>query len=96
VKWSIGLENSFYNDKSDGLKQLYNIAMCSVVLLFASIPPITQKWAHSSGAGLSIAGAAFTLVAAAYLITLYSDVPRNMMKITVILLFTLWVVVAGA
>lgn len=96
LKWSIGLENSFYNDQSDGQKQLYNIATCSVVLLLASIPPITQKWPNYSGAGLSIAGAAFTIVACAYLLTFgYSEVPRNMMKITVILLFILWAVVAG-
>ena len=96
MKWSIGLENSFFNDQSDGQKQLYNIAMCSVVLLLASIPPITQKWPNYSGAGLSIAGAAFTIVTCAYLLTFgYSEVPRNMMKITVILLFILWAVVAG-
>lgn len=95
VKWSIGLKSSFYHDQPDGLKQLYNVCACSVVLLFASIPPLTQKWLHYGGAGFAIAGAAFTIIACAYLVTMYGDVPKNLMKITVVLLFALWACVAG-
>lgn len=95
VKWSIGLKNSLYNDKPEGLKQLINIAICSVILVFASIPPLIQKWEHYGGAGFAIAGAALTLISCAYLITMYSDVPRSMMKITAVILFVLWTAVAG-
>jgi hypothetical protein len=97
VKWSIGLKNiSFFGDGSQpsGLRQLYNLAVCSVILLFASIPPLTQDWANKGGAGLAIAGSAITCIACAYFISMYSDVPRNMMKVTVVILFVLWVVVA--
>lgn len=95
VKWSIGLKNSLYNDKPEGQKQLINVAICSVILLFASIPPIIQKWENYAGAGFAIAGAAMTLIACAYLIVMYSDVQRNVMKITVVILFVLWACVAG-
>jgi len=95
IKWCIGLKNSLYNDKPEGLKQLINIGICSVILLFASIPALTQKWENYAGAGFAIAGAAITIIACAYLITMYSDIPRNMMKITVVLLFVLWACVAG-
>lgn len=95
IKWSIGLKTSFYNDKPEGLKQIYNIALCSVVLMFASIPPLTQGWEHSGGAGFAIAGAAITVITCAYFVTMYSDISRNVMKITVVLLFVLWTCVAG-
>ncbi len=95
VKWSIGIKNSLYNDKPEGLKQLYNLAICSVILLFASIPPLIQKWENYAGAGFAIAGAAITIIACAYLITMYSDIPQTMMKITVAILFVLWACVAG-
>ena len=97
VKWSIGLKNiSFFGDGSQpsGLRQLYNLAVCSVILLFASIPPLTQDWANKGGAGLAIAGSAITCIACAYFISMYSDVPRNMMKVTVVILFVLWAVTA--
>ena len=35
VKWSIGLKRSFYDEKPEGLKMLYIIITCSVILLFA-------------------------------------------------------------
>ena len=95
VKWSIGLKNSLYNDKPEGLKQLINIAICSVILLFASIPPIINKWENYTGAGFAIAGAAITLICCAYMITMYSDVARNVMKITSVILFVLWACIAG-
>ena len=95
VKWSIGMKRSLYNDKPEGLKQLYNIAICSLILLFASIPPLVQKSENYGGAGLAIAGSAITLIACAYMVTMYSDIPRTMMKITVLLLFVLWACVAG-
>lgn len=99
VKWSIGLKNlSFYSDGDEsqpsGMRQLYILAICSVILLFASIPPLTQGWEHKGGAGLAIAGSTITCIACAYLISMYSDVPRNMMKVTVVMLFVLWTVVA--
>lgn len=95
VKWCIGIKSSLYDEQPEGLRQLYNIAICSIILLIASIPPILQKWEHYDGAGLSIAGAAITLITCAYLVTMYSDVPRNVMKITVVVLFILWTLVAG-
>jgi len=95
TKWCIGLENTLYNDKPEGLKQLYNISICSVVLIFASIPPITQKWENYGGAAFAIAGAAVTAIACAYLCVMYGDVPRSAMKITVVLLFGLWACIAG-
>ena len=95
VKWSIGLKNSLYTDKPEGLKQLINITICSIILLFASVPPLVQKWEHYGGAGFAIAGAALTLIGCAYLITMYDDVPRNIMKITSVMLFVLWTSVAG-
>lgn len=95
TKWAIGLKKELYNDKPHGLKQLYNISICSVILLFASIPPLTQKWKHYGGAGFSIAGAVLTLIGCVYLITMYNDIPRTMMKITVLLLFVLWACIAG-
>ncbi|KAL7546860.1 hypothetical protein ACHAWF_010191 [Thalassiosira exigua] len=95
IKWSIGLKSSLYNEQPDGLKQLINISACSVVLLFASIPPLTQKWAHYGGAAFAIASGAITIIACAYLVTMYSDIPKNVMKISVILLFVLWTSVAG-
>lgn len=95
VKWCIGLKSSFYDEQPEGLKQLYHISICSVILLFASIPPLIQKWEHYAGAGFAIAGAALTIIACAYLVTMYSDVPRNVMKITVVILFALWACVAG-
>jgi len=95
TKWAIGLKKELYNDKPQGLKQLYNISICSVILLFASIPPLTQKWEHYGGAGFSIAGAVLTLIGCIYLITMYNDIPRTMMKITVLLLFVLWACIAG-
>lgn len=95
MKWSIGLKSLSYNDQPEGLKQLYNLAACSVILLFASVPPLVQKWEHSAGAGFAIGGSAITIIACAYLVTMYSDIPRNMMKITVVLLFVLWACVAG-
>lgn len=124
VKWSIGLKRSFYDEKPEGLKMLYIIITCSVILLFAceyrmfgmcthlhyymfnlifvtpltnqlAIPPLTQKWRHYGGAGFAIAGAAITLIACAYLITMYSDTPKSVMKLTVLLLFMLWACIAG-
>lgn len=95
VKWSIGLKSSLYDEQPEGLKQLYNITICAVVLLLASIPPLIQKWEHYGGAGFSIAGAAITLIACAYSGTMYNDIPKNTMKITVVLLFVLWTCVAG-
>lgn len=95
VKWSIGLKRSFYDEKPEGLKMLYIIITCSVILLFASIPPLTQKWRHYGGAGFAVAGAAITLIACAYLITMYSDTPKSVMKLTVLLLFMLWACIAG-
>lgn len=95
TKWCIGIKNSFYNDKPEGLKQIYNIGICSIILLFSSIPAITQRWENYGGAGFAIAGASLTIIACAYLVTMYSDIPRNMMKITVVLLFVLWAIVAG-
>ena len=95
VRWSIGLKSSFYDDKSEGLKQLYSIAACSIVLLFASVAPLTQKWEHYGGAAFAIAAAAVTLIGCAYLITMYDDVPRNLMKITAVIGFVLWTCVAG-
>ena len=82
------------DSQPSGLRQLYLLAICSIILLFAAIPPLTQGWGQG-GAGLAIAGAAITCIACAYLIAMYSDVPRNMMKVTVVMLFVLWTVVAS-
>jgi len=95
AKWSVGLKSSLYNEQPEGLKQLYHIAICSVILLFASIPPLIQKWEHSGGAGFAIGASAFTIIGCAYLVTMYGDIPRNMMKVTVMILFALWAFVAG-
>jgi hypothetical protein len=77
------------------VKQLYHLVLCSLILLLASIPPLLQKWQGYGGAGFSIAGAAVTLIACAYLVTMYSEVPRTLMKVTVTLLCVLWALVAG-
>jgi len=95
VKWSIGIKQSFYEKQPEGLKQLYNIATCSVILLIASIPPILQKWEHYGGVGFSISCSSATLIICAYMVTTYSEVPRNLMTITAVLLFVLWALVAG-
>ncbi|KAL9187991.1 hypothetical protein ACHAXT_006369 [Thalassiosira profunda] len=96
VKWSIGLESlTKYADQPDGLKQLYYIGVDSVVLLFASIPPLTQKWENYGGAGFAIAAAAITLIGCAYIVTMWSAIPRNALKITAVILFMLWACVAG-
>lgn len=95
ARWSIGLKDSWYKDRPEGLKQMINIAACSLILLFASIPPIIHKWENYGGAGLSVAGSVITLITCAYLALMYSDFPRNLMKITVLLLLVLWVCVAG-
>mmetsp|Transcript_11288 Transcript_11288/g.20300 ORF Transcript_11288/g.20300 Transcript_11288/m.20300 type:complete len:297 (-) Transcript_11288:454-1344(-) len=95
VKWCIGLKFSVYEDQPAGLKQLYYIFTCSIILLLASIPPLVQKWEHYGGAGFSIAGSALTIIACAYMVTMYSDIPKSVLKINVVLLFVLWSLVAG-
>jgi len=94
MKWAVGV-SSFYSGQSENIKWLFNLGICSFILLLASIPPLTQKWQHYSAAGFSIAGAAITLVCVTYIVVLHSSIPRTIMKTTLAMLFILWVVVAG-
>lgn len=94
VKWCTGTK-AFYSEKPEGLKQLYHIAICSVVLLAASIRPLLQKWEHFGGAVFAIIGAAITIITCAYMASLYSEVSRNLMTVTAAILFALWTLVAG-
>mmetsp|Transcript_16514 Transcript_16514/g.31472 ORF Transcript_16514/g.31472 Transcript_16514/m.31472 type:complete len:339 (+) Transcript_16514:179-1195(+) len=95
MKWAVGITTNHFRDAPTGIKYLKYLAFTSIVLVFASIPPIRHKWLHWEGAGFSIAASALTLIATAYLLLMYGDIPRNVMKLTVVLLFILWVCVAG-
>mmetsp|Transcript_31985 Transcript_31985/g.67692 ORF Transcript_31985/g.67692 Transcript_31985/m.67692 type:complete len:298 (+) Transcript_31985:326-1219(+) len=95
TKWCLGLKSTTYDSLPPSLKQLYHLTFLSILLLLSSIPPLMYKWEHYGGAGFSIAGAALTLVACVYLIAMYSDVPKMVMKVTSLLLFVLWACVAG-
>lgn len=85
----------FYADQPEELKQVYNIAICSVVLLLASFPPLLQKWENFGGAVFSMVGAAITLITCAYMATMYNEVPKNLMRVTAAIMFALWTLVAG-
>eukprot|EP00584_Thalassiosira_punctigera_P009697 CAMPEP_0172527748 /NCGR_PEP_ID=MMETSP1067-20121228/2350_1 /TAXON_ID=265564 ORGANISM="Thalassiosira punctigera, Strain Tpunct2005C2" /NCGR_SAMPLE_ID=MMETSP1067 /ASSEMBLY_ACC=CAM_ASM_000444 /LENGTH=293 /DNA_ID=CAMNT_0013311545 /DNA_START=213 /DNA_END=1094 /DNA_ORIENTATION=+ len=95
VKWYMGLKSSIYHDQPEGFKQLFHLVICSVILIFASIPPIIQKWEHHEGAGLSIAGAVITLIPCVLMLIMYSEVSKNVMKIMGLSLFALWASIAG-
>ncbi len=93
-QWCIGLDFRSYNSQSRDVKYLLNLVFCSIVAILASISPLRTK-VYVAGAGLSIAAAAITLIGCAYLIGMYNDISKNVVKLTSILLFLLWVVTAG-
>mmetsp|Transcript_26815 Transcript_26815/g.42051 ORF Transcript_26815/g.42051 Transcript_26815/m.42051 type:complete len:287 (+) Transcript_26815:255-1115(+) len=95
-QWCIGLDFGSYNSQSREVKYLLNLVFCSIVAILASISPLrTEYYVYVAGAGLSIAAAAITLIGCAYLIGMYNDISKNVVKLTSILLFLLWVVTAG-
>jgi hypothetical protein len=67
----------------------------SYILIFASISPLRYKWAGYGGAGYAIAVGAITLIALMYIINLYDDLSRDILKMTMLLLFVLWAICAG-
>ena len=54
INWCIGLQNSFYSEQSRNIKYIFNLVLCSIVLLIASIAPLTQKWRNYGAAGFSV------------------------------------------
>lgn len=54
VKWCIGLQNNFYGEQTQNTKYIFNLVLCSIILLIASIAPLTQKWPNYGPAGFSV------------------------------------------
>lgn len=94
-QWCIGLDFVSYDSQSREVKHLINLVFCSIVTILASISPLREKSFRFEGAGLSIAAGAVTLIVCAYLIGMYKDIKKDVMKLTAILLFVLWVITAG-
>lgn len=67
----------------------------SFLLIFASIAPLRFKFPGYGGAGLAIATGALTLIALIYVTHLYEDLSRDILKMTMMLMFVLWAVTAG-
>lgn len=63
--------------------------------ILASISPLRVKSYNFEGAGVSIAAGAITLIVCAYLIGMFNDIAKNVIKLTAVLLFVLWVITAG-
>ncbi|EED93862.1 predicted protein [Thalassiosira pseudonana CCMP1335] len=96
IRWSVGIKSSYFREqRTEGLKYLKYLQFLSFILIFASIPPLRQKWENWGGAGFGIAAGALTLVGTLYLTQLYDDISRDVMKLTVLMLFLLWACVAG-
>lgn len=94
-QWCIGLDFVPYDSQSRQVKYLMNLVFCSIVTILASISPLREKRFRFEGAGLSIAAGAITLIVCAYLIGMYKDISKNVMKLTAVLLFVLWIITAG-
>ena len=95
MKWCIGLDFVAYDSQSKEVKHLMNLVLCSIVTILASIEPLRTKTPRFEGAGLSIAAGALTLIVCSYLITMYKDLAKDVMKVTTALLFVLWAITAG-
>jgi len=94
-QWCIGLDFASYNSQSREIKYLLNLVFCSIVAILASISPLRVKSYNFEGAGVSIAAGAITLIVCAYLIGMFNDIAKNVIKLTAVLLFVLWVITAG-
>ncbi|KAL7493271.1 hypothetical protein ACHAWT_003887 [Skeletonema menzelii] len=94
-QWCIGLDFVRYDSQSREVKYMMNLVFCSIVTILASISPLRKKTLRFEGAGLSIAAGSITLIVCAYLIGMYKDIAKNVMKLTAVLLFVLWVITAG-
>lgn len=94
-RWCIGFDFVPYDSQSREVQHLINLVICSIVTILASISPLRERTPRFEGAGLSIAAGAVTLIVCAYLIGMNKDIAKNVMKLTVILLFLLWVITAS-
>ena len=73
------------------------LQFCSLTAIFASISPLRYKsyWPGYGGAGLAIAVGGVTLIVLMYVNALYNDLSREVLRMTMLLLFVLWAVCAG-
>jgi len=95
LHWCLGIDTSTFNDLSEGRRYIKFLQFWSLVLIFASISPLRSKPAGYGGAGFAIAAGALTLIACMYVISLYDELSREVMRMTMMLLFLLWACVAG-
>jgi hypothetical protein len=95
MQWCIGLDFVAYDSQSKEVKHLMNLVFCSIVTVLASIEPLRSKTPRFEGAGLSIAAGALSLIVCSYLITMYKDLAKDVMRVTAALLFVLWAITAG-
>ncbi|KAL7521918.1 hypothetical protein ACHAWX_006610, partial [Stephanocyclus meneghinianus] len=95
LHWCLGIDTSTFNDLSEGLRYIKFLQFWSLVLIFASITPLRYKRDGYGGAGFAIAAGALTLIACMYVISLYDELSREVMRMTMMLLFLLWACVAG-
>ncbi|KAL7488237.1 hypothetical protein ACHAWX_000221, partial [Stephanocyclus meneghinianus] len=95
LHWCLGIDTSTFHDLSEGRRYLKFLQFWSVVLVFASITPLRYKPMGYEGAGFAIAAGVLSLVACMYMISFYNELSREVMRMTSMLLFLLWVCVAG-
>ena len=95
LHWCLGIDTSTFNDLSEGRRYIKFLQFWSLVLILASITPLRYKPAGYGGAGFAIAAGALTLIACMYVISLYDELSREVMRMTMMLLFLLWACVAG-
>ncbi|KAL3782982.1 hypothetical protein HJC23_003138 [Cyclotella cryptica] len=95
LHWCLGIDTSTFNDLSEGRRYIKFLQFWSFILIFASITPLRYKYTGYGGAGFAIAAGALTLIACMYVISLYDELSREVMRMTMMLLFLLWACVAG-
>lgn len=97
LHWCLGIDTSYYNDLSECRRYMKFLQFWSFILIFASIAPLRYKdlWPGYGGAGLAIATGAITLIALMYVVQLYDELSRDIMRITTVIGFVLWAVTAG-
>lgn len=94
VKWSIGLKSANFDKQELGVKYLFAIVSCSLLLIFSCIQPLKFD-EHRGNSAFGIAAGVVSLVACAYLIASYKSIPETIMKVTMAILFALWACIAG-
>lgn len=92
--WALSIDTTKFNELETGRKLLFGFIVASAVEMFACIPfLINNVYVGQSAWGLS--AGVISLVICAALFKLHDDVDAKLAKITAVVLFSIWAVVAG-